>query len=153
MALRRKYTIDQLGDAISDLRAYALQFEGRTDEIAKRLSERGAVIAREEAPADTGELRASIFAQHERRSGQVIASSPHAAFVEFGTGIVGSRNPHPTLPWDYDVNGHGEAGWWYPKDGEWKWTAGQPAKAYMLKTARRLSDEAGEIAKEVLRDD
>lgn len=153
MALRRKYTIDQLGDAINDLRAYSRRFEAHLDEIAKRLSERGAVIAREEAPADTGELRASIYAIHDRRSGQVVAASDHAAFVEFGTGIVGSRSPHPTLPWAYDVNGHGEAGWWYPKYGEWKWTAGQPAKAYMLKAARRLSDEAGEIAKGVLRDD
>lgn len=34
-------------------------------------------------------------------------------YYEYGTGIVGSQNPHPDDPWEYDVNGHGEDGWYY----------------------------------------
>lgn len=38
-------------------------------------------------------------------------------FFEYGTGIKGQSNPHPKAPqagWIYDVNKHGEYGWWYP---------------------------------------
>lgn len=36
-------------------------------------------------------------------------------YFEYGTGIVGqgSPHPHPTEPWEYDVNGHGTDGWIY----------------------------------------
>lgn len=37
----------------------------------------------------------------------------YAIYVEYGTGIVGSWNPHPK-PWEYDINGHSYKGWYYP---------------------------------------
>ena len=37
-------------------------------------------------------------------------------FNEIGTGVRGSNNPHPAFSWEYDVNHHGEQGWWYPTD-------------------------------------
>lgn len=43
----------------------------------------------------------------------------YAVFVEFGTGVVGEGNQHPKageFGWEYDINGHGDAGWWYPTD-------------------------------------
>ncbi len=46
-------------------------------------------------------------------------ANTYAMFVEYGTGIVGSENPHPNPKvknWIYDVNAHGELGWWYPCD-------------------------------------
>ena len=55
-------------------------------------------------------------------------------YREFGTGIVGSKNAHidkvlEDAHWKYDVNGHGEKGWKYPKkDGTFGWTRGQPAQ-------------------------
>lgn len=76
----------------------------------------------------------------------------YAMYVEFGTGIVGSRGkPHPKLSeqgWKYDVNQHGEAGWVYPsserdpnrnkwqdKNGNWfAWTKGQEARPFMYET-------------------
>lgn len=72
-------------------------------------------------------------------------------FIEYGTGVVGERNPHP-IPsrdgWTYDTNKHGETGWWYPsrsddpnttkyqdKDGNyWAWTKGQASRPFMYKT-------------------
>lgn len=54
-----------------------------------------------------------------------------ALFVEFGTGIVGSNNPHPVDPWQYDVNGHGEKGWRYQDDsGTWRITSGMKSRPY-----------------------
>lgn len=66
--------------------------------------------------------------------GRLINDCSYAAFVEYGTGIIGSRNPHPDLPpgWSYDVNEHGEAGWVYKSDtGEYRWTQGQEPHRFM----------------------
>lgn len=79
----------------------------------------------------------------------LIVGSDYAVYVEYGTGIVGSANPHPSpsIAWAYDVNGHGESGWWYPttsadpnpykstKDGQlYGWTKGQASRPFMYKT-------------------
>ena len=52
-------------------------------------------------------------------------------FVEYGTGIVGSWNPHPEDPWEYDVNNHGYGGWIYQgADNKLHWTRGMPSRPY-----------------------
>jgi HK97 gp10 family phage protein len=69
-------------------------------------------------PVDTGELRSSIAVQVEFRGkivvGTIYAGANHAAFVEYGTGLVGAAAPHPPLPtegvpitgsWIYDYKG------------------------------------------------
>lgn len=80
-------------------------------------------------------------------------------YKEYGTGIVGSMNPHvaealESIGWKYDVNEHGERGWWYPKeDGTFGWTKGQKAdmKFYnALKKAEELFPEIGQ--EELLRE-
>lgn len=68
---------------------------------------------------------------------RVSSSSDHADFVEFGTGIVGQENPHPNPDgWEYDVNGHGEAGWIYidKLENKKRWTAGMEARPYIYPT-------------------
>ncbi len=88
-----------------------------------------------------------------------------AYFNEFGTGIVGSQNPHIAEElakegYTYDVNSHGEAGWWYPTNendpnptkrktekGWIAWTKGLPAlKGYYeaLQNAEELFPKIGE---------
>ncbi len=49
-------------------------------------------------PVDTGELQASIHVASVELvgtvvTGSVVADAPHAAYVEFGTGIRGSESP------------------------------------------------------------
>ena len=79
-------------------------------------------------------------------NGIKISIGDYGMYVEFGTGIVGASNPHPH-PWIYDVNGHGEKGWFYPTDASdpnpWKhyyngklyaWTKGQKARPFMYNT-------------------
>lgn len=80
----------------------------------------------------------------------------YSMYVEFGTGIVGSGNPHPKLTesgWKYDVNEHGQSGWIYPttsddpnptkyvgKDGNYyAWTAGTQSRPFMYDTWLWLS--------------
>lgn len=86
----------------------------------------------------------------------VTVNSEYAMFVEFGTGIRGEENPHPNpawrgIDWEYDTNGHGENGWWYPttssdpnpvkkydskKNCWFGFTRGLPARPFMYRTWR-----------------
>lgn len=57
----------------------------------------------------------------------------YAALVEYGTGIRG-KGTHP-LPGDYvyDMNEHGEDGWYfYDAEGNLRWTNGMQAHRFML---------------------
>lgn len=84
----------------------------------------------------------------------VYTNCPYAAYVEFGTGVIGENSPHPDTSiagWKYDINDHGEAGWIYFKDGKRHWTNGMPARPFMFETAQYLSDMSviNHIAREV----
>lgn len=77
-----------------------------------------------------------------------------AVFKEYGTGIVGSQNPHVAealqeAGWKYDVNNHGEKGWIYPTgNGEFRWTKGQPASKKFWEALQKAEEMFPEIAKE-----
>ncbi len=75
-------------------------------------------------------------------------------FVEFGTGIVGSKAPHPTSGehgYSYDTNGHGNDGWYYfdEKGNRIRWTRGMPSRPFMFETAVELSESIEDTAREV----
>lgn len=43
-------------------------------------------------------------------------------YLEFGTGIVGAKKPHPEaskIGWGYDINSHGEKGWTFRRKAEY----------------------------------
>ena len=77
-----------------------------------------------------------------------------AQFKEFGTGIVGSQNPHiaealQQAGWKYDVNNHGEKGWVYPvENGEYRWTKGQPASKEFWRALEKAEELFPKIARE-----
>lgn len=84
------------------------------------------------------------------------ADGGYASFVEYGTGVKGKGAPHPDPPkdWVYDVNEHGQAGWWYPTEtqppegqpqrfdpitGKWyAWTRGMESRPFMFKTSQDI---------------
>ena len=78
-------------------------------------------------------------------------------YKEFGTGIVGSRNPHVSeilaqIGWKYDVNEHGEKGWVYPKgDGTYGWTKGISAQKKFYNAMKNMEDSFKTIAIEEFR--
>lgn len=119
-------------------------------ELARILTEdRGKRIAQmyiAQFPAiDTGALHDSINGEYIKSAhyGVVATGVMYAAFVEFGTGIVGEENPYPgDAGWAYDVNGHGEAGWYYYSDSGWHHIRGMPARPFMYNTLRELEAEA-----------
>lgn len=79
-------------------------------------------------------------------------TSPHAEFVEYGTGVVGAGNPHPQAEkysWEYASGEKSSQGrWWYPttsddtnpykkitKNGDWiAPTSGLPSRPIMYDT-------------------
>lgn len=91
----------------------------------------------------------------------VVAGTDHAAFVEFGTGVIGQKKPYkgelpPGVSWQY-ASGQtihqlkdGRIGWFYRDDnGHWWFTEGMPSRPYMYNTARELERKVKNVVKEV----
>lgn len=147
--------------AQKQFREYQKEITQKCEELAHRLADEGVVLAKvklTQFPAiDSGELLNSIMDE----PGAVMTNGArwiiytgcdHANYVEFGFGLRGEQNPHPEpsiANWKYDIHGHGPAGWWYNKDGEWYWSGGQPSKPFMFETGRDLRKLVPKIAKEV----
>ena len=148
-------------DASKEILKHKKEIITKCRTFAERLAERGVEIAQMKIQSHnavyTGELLASI----QKTPGMVLqygstyivyTDCPWAKYVEFGTGITGSHNPHPNTSvsgWKYDVNEHEESGWFYYRDGEWHWTKGMPSRPFMYETDLELILEISKIAKEV----
>ncbi len=99
--------------------------------VALRIADRLVDIMLDNAYPDTYIVRARL-----RENGKSVVASmrndkPKWTYHEFGTGIIGSQFPHVAealqkAGWKYDVNNHGESGWWYPTTDSdpnpYKWT-------------------------------
>lgn len=163
--IRVGLSVSEFNKAAEKVEKYKKEVIRKTRILAERLAEEGVKIAKVKIssyPAvDTGELLESM--KHEPgdvfRYGSkwiIFTDSDHAAYVEFGTGIVGSQSPHPDTSlsgWRYDINDHGEAGWYYFKNGKWNWTKGMKSRPFMYETGRDLAMKVSKIAKEVFKDD
>lgn len=159
----------EIAKAIEKLRQYQYAVAVSAERLAERLCADGEQIALLEA-ADihiTGELQRSIMHETNGKAGFVACKCNYAVFVEFGTGVKGRDNPHPNvaiLGWRYDVNHHGDLGWWYPtdesdpnpyknysKDGVlYAWTRGMPSRPFMYNTAEILRSRIAATAKELV---
>ena len=146
--------------------------QNKIELLAKKLAEDGVHIAQANvARLDaifTGELINSISAKKviSNRGTAVffiVADSDHAAFVEFGTGQVGSKSSYPFpfpegVNWEYNSGesiipiGPGQYGWFYPgDDGRWYFTQGMPSRPFMYETLLELMKTVEKTAKEVFR--
>lgn len=145
-----------LSDAVRRLEGIRDNILRNSTDLLNQLADIGAQNARNMVVAydaiETATLYNSIYpvgATEGERISKVVADTPYAAYVEYGTGIVGSANKHPAPDgWDYDVNGHGDAGWWYYDwaYSNWRWTKGQPAKPFMYETKLYLERLAPKVA-------
>lgn len=154
-------SINEMKTAQKQLKNFQEEITRKCEDLARRLADEGVVLAKmkiTQFPAiDSGELLNSIM----NEPGAVLTNGAkwiiytgceHAKYVEFGFGLRGQENPHPDpslTNWKYDVQGHGPAGWWYFKNGEWHWSGGQPSKPFMYETGRDLRELIQKIAKEV----
>lgn len=77
---------EQLANLIDDFdRIGSMEAEDIVQPAIEAAIEDIATLARRYAPRDTGELANSIEARIGPKTGTVVATAPHAAFVEFGT--------------------------------------------------------------------
>lgn len=150
-------SLGNIDRAIKQIEEYEKKLQQNIKDFLSKLLESGVDIARakilELGAIDSGELQNSLaFTLYkEGNKGILFTDCQHACYVEFGTGIKGSISPHPTLPWEYDVSGHGEDGWYYydAEQGRIRFTKGMPSRPFMCETAKELEKKAVEIAREV----
>ncbi len=82
--------------------------------------------------------------------GKVFSNTPHAAFVEFGTGPKGEAN-HSGISPNVPVTYH--PGPWVYKSEEYGWvtTSGQPAKPYLYPAAKVTEPRFVQIMEDALK--
>ena len=140
------------------------------DKIVARLVYDGVVMAKGNANAmvlgeNTDYAINGTNGEVNGNEGRVYNDEEKATYAEFGVGIVGSQNPHPTMQdWIYDVNEHGDKGWWFPttdaryirkkdKSGQtWGWTKGNASQPFMWETAKRLRAIAPDTVIRILKE-
>ena len=148
-----------MDNAIQRVEDYQKKVDSLGENVTKRLTEDGVSQAKEMAmymnAYDSGELVGGIVAEYRDKKGYIHSTAPHSAFVEMGTGVVGAGSPNPngTVPgWVYDVNEHGEKGWFYiGRDGKRHWTKGMPSRPYMYDTAQILKQSVQYVVEDELK--
>ena len=164
------FSQSSIQNAIKALQSYQDSSTYKCQLLAEKLAEKGVEIARVQiADLDavfTSELLQSVHSEYKGsvKGGGVwagVTDSKHAAFVEFGTGIIGKANPYKgALPegvdWQYASGktirqlADGRYGWFYKgKDGNWYFTEGMPSRPFMYNTANELRSIIVSTAKEV----
>lgn len=170
--LKASLSVSSIENLRKELKKYRDSIEDKANLVAEKLSEMGAEIARvqitELDAIFTGELIANIYSEKRDTNKHgvvfcVVADSKHAAFVEFGTGIVGQQSPYPyPLPegvsWEYASGktihqlADGRYGWFYKSDsGQWYFTEGMESRPFMYNTSLELQKKVIKVVREVFR--
>lgn len=150
-----------------NIRDYRKSLQDKCEEFAYRMAEEGVAIAQLKIVGFDAVMTGELLDSMNLEAGDIVSNGATyyiytdcdwASFVEFGTGVIGFENPHPETGlanWKYDVNNHGESGWWYFNDGEWHWTKGMPSRPFMYETGQELRDMSVilNIAKDVFDSD
>lgn len=148
----------ELNAVLKQVQAYKKKTEDFPSDVVKLAVDMGVEQAKETAKYmnayDSGELVEGIVGDADGGKGKIESTAPHSAFVEMGTGVRGKQDPNPEnyVPgWEYDVNEHGEAGWFYiGRDGKRHWTKGMPHRPFMYDTAQTLQESRPWLAEMVL---
>lgn len=154
MNLNTKHTIRLSIDSIEDYKKFLMTRKKKLPQIAKSIVKEVSKIGLEDNYKSVEIL--PIENDGNVVSGGIRTTEEKDTYKEFGTGIVGSNNPHVAeylaeAGWKYDVNEHGEKGWVYPnKDGTYAWTKGIPAQKKFYKAIKRMEKALPEIAKNEL---
>lgn len=145
---------ESVGEAITRITEIRNKVKRMASELGQALVEDGVFIAKTWIIAydavETGELLNSIEGFFDASTGRgfIRASSDHAAFVEYGTGIRGYENkqnsPDRPAGWEYDKNHHGHSGWFYANG---RWTKGMPPRPFMWQTWNELCNKAHDFVR------
>ena len=157
-----------IANAVKEIRAYQKDIEHKVQLLVQRLTDLGAEVMRikivDMGAYYSGELLSGVdgYFSPMLNAGFVRVTNDHAAFVEFGTGVVGQASPHVNgeylskAAWQYATGPKifttkdGRVGWIYPTDdGGFKFTEGMQSRPFMYETALELQRAFPKIAKEV----
>lgn len=160
MSTTIEMTLDEasIAKAIKQLEQYKAEVIRKVEMLAQLLVDRGVDIVQaqimEMDAIDTAELYRSIQGYYSPLlgAGIIFSDIQYAFYVEYGTGVRGAARPHPTGG-SYDINNHGDDGWWYldSHDNEWHWTKGWESRPFMYNTIRQLERECAAIAGKVFK--
>ena len=144
--------------SVSSLEEYMKKLELKKKQILEALPNIATRVAEEAAKDTYKNVEVVPAIMHGKKAIAYARSTDEIdTYREFGTGIVGSQNPHidnalAKSGWRYDVNEHGEKGWVYPKkDGTFGWTKGQPAQKKFYLASQRAREKTPKIAKQEFR--
>ena len=157
---------NSIQEAIDKLEKKKKTIDQKAESLVRLLTQLGLEKARDIIPIDTGVAQASIIGYVDESEGVgIIRAGGYCKYIEFGTGVKGSSNKHPSaeymaiMGWAYNVGAtifttkDGREGWYYPADdGTWKFTQGIPSRPFMYETAQYLKKEAKRLAKEIFKD-
>ena len=160
MRLRLELSEASAAQAAERLRRYAESLEGKCSRLCEELAAIGVDAAVATVRKDTGALAGTIRYEQVRPSEfLVVSDGEYAAFVEFGTGVVGQGTYPGDLPpsWGYDERRTPEAHdpldptrWFYrDADGNVRSTRGQTANAFMATAAEEMRQSVLTVAREV----
>lgn len=141
------------------LRAYQKAVPQKLDLVCRKVAEVGESAA--QGACRSVEVAASVHVEPIADGYSVVADDEQAAFIEFGTGVVGEGTYNGDLPpeWEYnamwtplahDINDPTK---WYYYDASdrLRSTRGQEADEFMLEASRVMQESAEAIAKDVFR--
>lgn len=155
---------DSLKAAQRWVSSYAASLDARLDDVCKELAEVGEKSAKAHAPADHGLLESSIHTVPDKRGYRVVADAvdghghAYAAFVEFGTGVVGSGTYPGDLPAGYSYDSgrspwaHEGDGWFYWSDNahDYVFTEGHAAQPFMLPAMADMRARVAQAARRLM---
>ena len=154
MNLNTKHTMRLSLSSINEYKQMLEEYKKKLPQIAENIVRRVSEVGLQDNHKSTELL--PVKNEGGVVSGGIKTTDEIDTYREFGTGIVGSQNPHiaeylAEVGWEYDVNEHGEKGWRYPKgDGTYGWTKGIPASKKFYNAMKRMEEELPNIAKEEL---
>ncbi len=154
MNLNTKHTMRLSISSINEYKQMLEQYKKKLPQVAENIVRRVSEVGLQDNHKSTELL--PVKNEGSVVSGGIKTTDKIDTYREFGTGIVGSQNPHieeylKEVGWKYDVNEHGEKGWKYPKgDGTYGWTKGIPASKKFYNAIRKMEEELPNIAKEEL---
>ena len=154
--MKKVYNIDLSTQGIKELqdglKEYDKWLKRKSDELAKRLADMGAVKAELNFAAAyyDGDEEHAITVEPIDGGYSVKASGRTVLFVEFGTGLNGYGHPelHGMGPGTYPGKGHWDDpnGWWYAHGQH---SHGNPPNMPMYNTVKELEQELARVVREV----
>ena len=159
-----KLSESSLSSLIDNLRSYQKNVENLSNTITEGLTEK----AKEHISHNLnsianpdGNVEAKAGSYQYGNVGFAYMEGRQSEYLEYGTGVVGRKSPHPLASeagWEYAkgpmifTTKDGRVGWVYRQSGSDKWmfTEGIPAQMPVYNAAQELRKEVEHVVKEAL---